>query len=181
MNTIFAPTGPTRSRCFFRFHYYYSGNNITVNELKIRRQLTLEKKREKGVRGFFKITQEVFDNYLQDKTTATHTKEKSHLVCIERSNQPISENPMAKTNRHFRRTDQNTPQNFYRKDFMSSKEKNKWTNLAKFSPRGYDDDEERQVLPKKLHKKSLRVRISFGTKLETFKWRCNTWKPHNQT
>ena len=122
-DTLQAPVGSPASVCLLRLQKYLLKCNYCGKRVEHQTTDNIGKKTRKWNEGFFEIIQKIFDNYLQDKTTAIHTKYKVHLVCIERGNQPILENPMAKTYRHSRRTDQKTPQNFHRKDFMSSKGK----------------------------------------------------------
>ena len=71
-----------------------------------------------------------------------------HLICIEKTHQPMIKNVTPKKYRQYWRTDQNPHHTYYRKEMISTKQKQNWAVPANVSLGRYDDDEMRHILTK---------------------------------
>ena len=78
------------------------------------------------------------------------------------------QNPMAQKYKHFKRTDQNTPQTKHRKNLMSSKKNNKWAFLQILVHTDMKSTKEAISQQKKPHNQSIGGQITFGIQLQTF-------------
>ena len=85
------------------------------------------------------------------------------LDCLDKAHQSILENFMAEKYVHIWRTDQNTPQTNYRKEFMPSKAEHIWAILADFNLCKLYDNETRHT-PTKFPK-------------STYSWSKQFWNP----